>query len=306
MRRWTSLGFVILGTSWFLGAAILLLSPPSHAPVLLPDGKLDLALETVPPVVVVGVIAVFLASLATYLLHYPTRYSWRRLGRQGWVGLLGTATWFAASFSLAQAITLAAARLGWEPFGILTANLLAFQGSLLLASLSLVFWNWPDHLARWLFGELPATRALPRGFLEYLRAFPVIFCVMVGNGLFLEWLAVEDTTPANVEVLLQADGWIQVSLMVLFVTLLAPLAEEFFFRGVLYRNLRDWWGPMASGVGSALVFSLIHFDPITAIPLFVVGYLLARSYERTGSVLTVASMHATHNVLNLALLKGLM
>ena len=94
--------------------------------------------------------------------------------------------------------------------------------------------------------------------------------------------------------------------MVLAIAILAPLGEEWLFRGLFFRSLRDGlarWMPLrrSSAIGialSSLLFAIVHIGDgqITQWPaLFVMGVLLALTYEWTGSLLAPMLVHALNN-----------
>lgn len=76
----------------------------------------------------------------------------------------------------------------------------------------------------------------------------------------------------------------------------APLAEEVFFRGVLYGFLRRW-GVAAALFGSTLLFVAAH-PPGLALPWpqAVGGILFAAAYEATGSLATPITIHILGNL----------
>jgi membrane protease YdiL (CAAX protease family) len=103
---------------------------------------------------------------------------------------------------------------------------------------------------------------------------------------------------------LAPDGfsWTVAIGMVLIGGLMAPLAEEIIFRGLLYGWLRRFWQVLPATLLSALVFGLVHaMIPVIA-AAFVVGLALAYVYERTGSLWPPVIMHATQNCLAMAIM----
>jgi membrane protease YdiL (CAAX protease family) len=89
---------------------------------------------------------------------------------------------------------------------------------------------------------------------------------------------------------------------VLFVlVVVAPVAEELLFRGVLLARLRRGLGPAASVAISAALFSCIHLiDPDAAfvVPgLFVIGLVLGWQALRTGRIGLSIMTHAGVNLL---------
>ena len=83
------------------------------------------------------------------------------------------------------------------------------------------------------------------------------------------------------------------------VIVVAPVAEEFFFRGFFYRALRSRLGVLAAAAIDGLVFGLIHFtgsDTLELLPILaVLGFTFCLIYERTRTLYTVIGLHALNN-----------
>lgn len=91
-------------------------------------------------------------------------------------------------------------------------------------------------------------------------------------------------------------------LAVIVVAVIAPAAEETFFRGFLFGWLRGRM-PLWSAVAvSALVFGLAHLQPVVLIPLFILGCILALVYERSGSLLPGIVIHGMFNLVGITLI----
>ena len=80
------------------------------------------------------------------------------------------------------------------------------------------------------------------------------------------------------------------------VVLLAPLGEELFFRGFLYKGLRRRMPVWGAVIVSSVLFGLVHERLLLIPPLFVVGAGLALVYERRQSLLAPMVAHAVFNV----------
>jgi uncharacterized protein len=87
----------------------------------------------------------------------------------------------------------------------------------------------------------------------------------------------------------------QLGILFILVAIIAPIAEELFFRGMLYPLLRQRWSPKIAIVINGLVFALIHFIPILIPGLFFVGMVLAWVRERSGSIIPCMLLHAVQN-----------
>lgn len=79
---------------------------------------------------------------------------------------------------------------------------------------------------------------------------------------------------------------------------LAPMAEESFFRGILYPSLKQrghrrlaWWGTSA-------LFALMHFNEATFVPLMAFAMVLIFIYEAFGNLLAPMVAHCVFNLAN--------
>jgi len=81
----------------------------------------------------------------------------------------------------------------------------------------------------------------------------------------------------------------------------APIAEELFFRGVAYNAWIRERGPRFALYGSAALFALIHGSVFALAPIFALGIALALLYRRTGSLPAAMAMHAGFNAISVVL-----
>ena len=95
-------------------------------------------------------------------------------------------------------------------------------------------------------------------------------------------------------------GLIAAGLMVICV---APVAEEFFFRGFFYKALRSRYSVLVAAAVDGLLFGVIHYDfsGVDALlilpPLGLLGFIFCLVYERTGSLYPVIALHALNNAI---------
>ena len=81
-------------------------------------------------------------------------------------------------------------------------------------------------------------------------------------------------------------------LILLQTTILAAVAEEFFFRGLLFKWLRPHFSALKTVFFTAVLFGLIHFiGPIVALAGLLWGLGAGILREKTGSTLNVIVMH---------------
>ncbi len=81
-------------------------------------------------------------------------------------------------------------------------------------------------------------------------------------------------------------------------SVIAPLAEEAFFRGILQTFLCNAFGSRRTAIIlSSVAFGFVHFPQPQAIPaLVVLGVVLGYSYERSGSLVVPFAIHAIFNL----------
>ena len=85
---------------------------------------------------------------------------------------------------------------------------------------------------------------------------------------------------------------------------IAPVVEEFFFRGFFYGALRTRFGVWLAAVLDGALFGLIHYsgpDTLTILPpLAFLGVAFCLLYERTGSLYAPIAFHALNNTVAFA------
>ena len=184
----------------------------------------------------------------------------------------------------------------------LLALLLVQDGLLVLAAV--LFASIKRTPRPWHFG-IRATRFWPTvGWA--LLAFAAMLAFELG---YSELFQVDET---NVEDLGE-DNLVAGFAVALAVIIVAPVAEELFFRAFFYRALRTRLPVLPAALIDGVVFGALHFQGIdTAIILpviavFGVGQCLV--YERTGSLFAVIAIHAAFNtvaMLSVVLLPALL
>ena len=133
----------------------------------------------------------------------------------------------------------------------------------------------------------------------------VVVAAFTVNGTLAVLLEVEE----GVEQQILQDalaGGVPTVLVGIMTVVVAPVAEEVLFRGVLFRAMAARLGLWVGAVLSSAVFAVIHFEilfsqPIALAGLFVVGLLLAFAYHLTGSIVVPILGHAVFNASSLTL-----
>ena len=235
---------------------------------------------------------------------FPTTATW------SWYEALGV---YLLAFVLAGLATVPFIQL-MEPEADLTNIVLTVVAALVIIGV-LVLWLSRYHRG-WL-GVLqlpePGTwrKEIGSGVVFGIGLYPVMVFVVGGLlTVLLQAISGEQVeAPEQVGEHLPAVG---TALTVVYAIVIAPIGEELFFRGVLFRALRDRHGFWVGAVGSSIGFGLIHFIPGSAIDaallmtvMFFTGIALCFIYERRRTFVAPIAAHVTFNVIGIVLILGL-
>jgi uncharacterized protein len=96
---------------------------------------------------------------------------------------------------------------------------------------------------------------------------------------------------------------------VVLALVVAPVVEELFYRGFLFRGLRDRRGFWLGATVSAIVFGLVHLVPapwrdviLLQSTLAVTGFGLAAVHEWRGTIVADWAAHVAFNVIGIVLI----
>jgi hypothetical protein len=139
-------------------------------------------------------------------------------------------------------------------------------------------------------------RAWPAGAIRGL-SWSLVFALAAGFGMALLYLAgqnpialIRSTLPSR-----------PMDLVLLFIVggLIAPLAEEICFRGILFSFFRSY-GIMAAIVFSTAIFVVLHLNRLPATQV-IGGIVFALSFETSRNLMVPITIHALGNLALFAL-----
>ncbi|NJN05163.1 MAG: CPBP family intramembrane metalloprotease, partial [Rhodobacteraceae bacterium] len=147
-------------------------------------------------------------------------------------------------------------------------------------------------------GAPGSGRAVLTGALACVLVLPVVLGI---NHLSMELLTsveVEAVAQPAVRALQSVESpWLKVYFGVVAVCV-APVAEELFFRGILYPTIKQGGYPRVALWGTSLFFAAIHANLMTFLPLTALALLFVWLYERTNNLLAPMAAHCTFNLVN--------
>lgn len=147
-----------------------------------------------------------------------------------------------------------------------------------------------------------SSRTLLTVVLFVIVVLPLAWVLQDASAAALTRLGWPPANQAAVALMLAAKSlWLKIYFG-LFAVVIAPVAEEFIFRGVLFPFVKQLGYPRLAWFGVSAFFALIHFDVAVFAPLFALALALTWLYEKTDSLLAPMAAHSLFNAANLALL----
>jgi hypothetical protein len=145
---------------------------------------------------------------------------------------------------------------------------------------------------------------LPRNYqwLHLLLLFVPIIIFSLGTGQLFYYL-LSWVNPDFLEMILKEKIFLnssQTSSPILYnslsfisVVFLAPLVEEFFFRGILLQRFFSKWGLTSAIIISSLFFGILHFNPVG---LLMFGIMMSILYLKTRTLWIPIMIHILNNL----------
>ena len=222
-------------------------------------------------------------------------------------GPLGLAAWWLLGMVSFIPATAAAAGAGALLTGQSLTDFMRGDGQLAVIAYSFVHWTVVGVVGAVELGEpQDPTR---RGLLDRIRLHPVdarpllATCVSVVGIAFclhalMGYLDLRDVGAlGELRAHLRSTDQARWLLWAVTLTFAPAFGEEIFFRGFLMHGL-DASGPRTLAIlGSSLLFSLTHLDPVQMAVTFPVGMFIGWAVLRTGSLWTGIVAHALNNAL---------
>jgi membrane protease YdiL (CAAX protease family) len=145
---------------------------------------------------------------------------------------------------------------------------------------------------------------LSTGVIGVVQFFPLAY--MIGTLwqkilLSLQYILNIDCVEQPILVLLRKGLTCERQFLgIIFLTVvLAPIAEEIFFRYFFYRFWKLHMSSQRAMLLAAFVFALLHFNLAAFVPLWVMGIFLTFLYERYGNLVPCILVHSLFNYISI-------
>ncbi len=214
--------------------------------------------------------------------------------------LLVIGLYFAVSMAVGLAVRYGVLREGSLALTLVVyaLNLIFFAGGAYLLAVRPGKLTWAElgiAPPRWRWLWLPLAVGLTLVLLPVRGIVGAIVQQLLGGGL--------EAMQSRLDLLLGSElSWSRFFVTLAGAGLLAPVAEELFFRGFLYTALRQRLGIAAAALASSLIFAAGHIDALGVVAAsFIMGIALALAYEYTRSLWAAIAIHAFNNTLAVVL-----
>ncbi|GAB6098810.1 hypothetical protein JCM16358_06890 [Halanaerocella petrolearia] len=129
----------------------------------------------------------------------------------------------------------------------------------------------------------------------------ICFFIMLINNLIhtlaSKFYGITPPTQQVIKNLLQSNNnWVFL-LYSFLITIVAPISEEIFFRGLIYPYCKSKLGINKGMLVNGVIFGLAHFSGWVFIPTFLGGVILAWIYEQTDSLYSSMLAHGVWNLI---------
>ena len=250
-----------------------------------------------------GMVGFFVA--VRFLAANAARFTAAPRSRLDWsAGVSSFIVYLAGYIGLGAIVEIASQELGGK---LVDACYLGMLIASAFAAYTLGMWVLTCHLGRmgldWReigYRTSSAARDVLTGAAGFFAALPfLVLAWLVTLALAATVFRHIPTPEQPFQEFVSRGGALSVVLTFIAASVVAPIVEETFFRGVLYTTLRGRMGVWAATAISSALFAIIHPLPGGFLPIFVLACAFALMRERSGSLLPSIACHSVYNTLQL-------
>lgn len=130
------------------------------------------------------------------------------------------------------------------------------------------------------------------GYLLFLGITLVISLIIFYTGWKIPGYQVQERILP-----LFGDNLVSLIISGVLIIAIAPFIEEIFFRGFLLRSISNKWGIIYGSIISAALFALLHLQPSSIIPIFILGLIINSLVIRSKSIIPAIAFHMFNNAI---------
>ncbi len=226
--------------------------------------------------------------------------------RETWLLTAGQASWWPLQPSRVPSLPV--------PWPWLAAFLVVVPGlalaglqflSIFLGVLAILWMIWqsgrsPERL--WGFRSTRWGLALQTGIRCYLGILIPISVIGVLSLLVIQFFGGTSDPQQAIQLFMEAETTVDIINLCIFAVVIAPVVEEFIFRGFLYPVLKSHLGRGAALGVTALLFGISHAHGLAFLPLTALGLVLGLVYDQSGRLGYPILLHGIFNSVTCAMI----
>jgi membrane protease YdiL (CAAX protease family) len=212
-----------------------------------------------------------------------------------------------ACFGLALTGLVEILKLGWNEDQRLFAQMIA---TAIFVQVSALVWTgfflhaenitWSRAFG---FGGPGQWKAILFGIMAAILVLPAAMWLQDLSAKLMEMVRVHAEPQAVVQALQKpAAPRGETAFLGVFAIIVAPIAEETMFRGILYPSIKQAGHPRLALWFTSILFGISHFSLVILVPLTVFALVLVLLYELTGNLIAPIVAHSLFNASNFLML----
>ncbi len=176
-------------------------------------------------------------------------------------------------------------------------NALVIDALILITVIYYFKLNSPEKIRELFFERLNIKKILSLLPLSILVRVPLLILVVLMVVLFGDTLmnTIDEGVDYQWEGFTDLTGWGYV-IAILSFSILGPIHEELFFRGVIYNYLKQYYSIRTSIIYSTVIFTLFHIHPGLYPSSFILGFFLVAVYQKWNNLNYSIILHMLINL----------
>jgi len=143
------------------------------------------------------------------------------------------------------------------------------------------------------------ARTIALAITVVLIVLPLTWGLQQLSIVLMNWVHIKPEAQAVVEELQNPSlSLVQKIYFGILAIVVAPMAEETLFRGILYPTIKQLGYPRLALWGTSIFFSATHLSISTFLPLVFLAIILTFLYEETDNLLAPVVAHSVFNAIN--------
>lgn len=183
-------------------------------------------------------------------------------------------------------------------FVTVVVGTLSFHGVALILTGLFLREHGVDWATGFGFGSPRLGRAFTLSLIVGVAVLPIVWSLGQLSERLMKLFQIEPVVQETVQAIHTADSLALKFTIGILAIVVAPLAEEIIFRGILYPAIKHYGFPRLALWGTSILFAFIHSNAVIFLPLTFLAVILTLLYETTNNLLAPIVTHGLFNLAN--------